>query len=187
MYAVIDYALYRAYMKDAEFAGNAQRASSHYQLFVGSYTGTIYQFTDIDNNINGQFTEVNSTAANIWDGGKSNIAIADINNDNQADMIIGNVSGGIAYFSSDSSLTDSTTTYIDINKNYEFNIFPNPAQNNFTVHSKENGNIKIYNLLGDIMFSTIKQEEKLIINTSSLSKGIYLIELNNKTQKISIK
>jgi len=36
--AVIDFVLYRAYMKDAEFAGNAQRASSHYQLFVGSVT-----------------------------------------------------------------------------------------------------------------------------------------------------
>ena len=28
-----------AYMKDAEFAGNAQRASNHYQLFVASVTG----------------------------------------------------------------------------------------------------------------------------------------------------
>ena len=36
--ALIDYVLYRAYMKDAEFAGNQQRASSHYQLFVGSVT-----------------------------------------------------------------------------------------------------------------------------------------------------
>ena len=36
--AIIDYVLYRAYMKDAEFAGNAQRASSHYQLFAGSVT-----------------------------------------------------------------------------------------------------------------------------------------------------
>ena len=36
--AVIDYALFRAYLKDAEFAGNQQRASSHYQLFVGSVT-----------------------------------------------------------------------------------------------------------------------------------------------------
>ena len=35
---IIDYVLYRAYMKDAEFAGNNQRASSHYQLFVGSVT-----------------------------------------------------------------------------------------------------------------------------------------------------
>jgi len=36
--AIIDFVLYRAYMKDAEFAGNQQRASSHYQLFVGSVT-----------------------------------------------------------------------------------------------------------------------------------------------------
>jgi hypothetical protein len=34
--AVIDYALYRAYMKDAEFAGNQQRASAHYNLFLTS-------------------------------------------------------------------------------------------------------------------------------------------------------
>ena len=36
--AIIDYVLYRAYMKDAEFAGNNQRASSHFQLFTGSVT-----------------------------------------------------------------------------------------------------------------------------------------------------
>ena len=36
--AIIGFVLYRAYMKDAEFAGNQQRASSHYQLFVGSVT-----------------------------------------------------------------------------------------------------------------------------------------------------
>ena len=34
--AVIDFVLYRAYMKDAEFAGNAQRAATHFQLFMSS-------------------------------------------------------------------------------------------------------------------------------------------------------
>lgn len=34
--AIIDFVLYRAYMKDAEYAGNAQRAQSHYQLFGAS-------------------------------------------------------------------------------------------------------------------------------------------------------
>jgi hypothetical protein len=34
--AIIDYVLYRAYMKDAEFAGNAQRANNHFQLFANS-------------------------------------------------------------------------------------------------------------------------------------------------------
>jgi|TARA_R100000234_G_C5002153_1_gene180828 hypothetical protein len=34
--AIIDFVLYRAYMKDAEYAGNAQRAAAHYQLFAAS-------------------------------------------------------------------------------------------------------------------------------------------------------
>lgn len=37
--AILNYVLYMAYMKDAEYAGNSQRASSHYQLFTASVTG----------------------------------------------------------------------------------------------------------------------------------------------------
>jgi hypothetical protein len=37
--AIIDFVLYRAYMKDAEFAGNQQRASGHYNLFLTSVSG----------------------------------------------------------------------------------------------------------------------------------------------------
>lgn len=34
--ALVDYVLYRAYSKDAEYAGNAQRAQAHYALFQSS-------------------------------------------------------------------------------------------------------------------------------------------------------
>lgn len=37
--AVMNYVLYMAYMKDAEYAGNNQRAASHFQLFMSSITG----------------------------------------------------------------------------------------------------------------------------------------------------
>jgi hypothetical protein len=37
--AVADYTLFRAYTKDAEYAGNNQRASTHYNLFINSVTG----------------------------------------------------------------------------------------------------------------------------------------------------
>jgi len=37
--AVVNYVLYSAYMKDAEYAGNSQRAANHYQLFMSSITG----------------------------------------------------------------------------------------------------------------------------------------------------
>ncbi len=45
-------------------------SSGVYQLFVGSYSGKIYQFTNIDNNLNGVFTEQNSVMSTIWDGKK---------------------------------------------------------------------------------------------------------------------
>lgn len=37
--AVMNYVLYMAYMKDAEYAGNSQRAANHYQIFTTSVTG----------------------------------------------------------------------------------------------------------------------------------------------------
>ena len=37
--AIIDYTSFRAFSKDAEFAGNAQRAATHYQLFSVSVQG----------------------------------------------------------------------------------------------------------------------------------------------------
>lgn len=36
--ALLDYVLYRAYTKDTEYAGNAARATAHYQAFVNALT-----------------------------------------------------------------------------------------------------------------------------------------------------
>jgi len=37
--AILNYVLYMAFMKDTNYAGNAQRASNHYQLFMAAVTG----------------------------------------------------------------------------------------------------------------------------------------------------
>jgi hypothetical protein len=37
--AIMNYVLYMAYMKDAEYAGNSQRAASHFQIFTAAVTG----------------------------------------------------------------------------------------------------------------------------------------------------
>ena len=163
-------------------------SSGIYQLLVGSFSGSIYHFSNIDNNLSGQFTPINSKISNIWDGGKSAIAIADIDNDSQPDMIIGNVSGGISYFSSDSSITDTTTVIINITNNIDatFNIFPNPTKEKITISSESNGVVQIYNLIGEVVYTAIKKEKDLKINTNPLSKGIYILSLNKHLQKIIV-
>jgi hypothetical protein len=157
-----------------------------YQLFVGSYTGTIYQFTNIDGNLSGQFSPVYSTAANLWDGGKCAFALADINNDNQPEMILGNLSGGIAYFSSDTLLNDTSITNTLNNKQTNFSIYPNPASSKITIESSEIGIIKIINLLGKTIYKARKSSYLTEINTSQFAKGIYILQLNGMSSKVLI-
>ena len=162
-------------------------SSGVYQLFVGSFSGNIYQFKNIDNNLNGQFTAVNSTSSNIWDGGKSALALADINNDNNPDMIVGNLSGGISFFSSDTLLTDTTITNVsNQTKNIDFTIYPNPAKTNFTIKSSETGTVTIKNLLGNTIYNKKKTEDILKVNISQFSKGIYVVLFKGLNKKLVV-
>ncbi len=159
-----------------------------YQLFVGSYSGSIYQYTNIENNLNGQFTLINSTVSNIWDGGKCAITMADINNDNQPEMIIGNLAGGISYFSSDSIVYDTTIVMMNnsTKTNNNINIFPNPTENYFTIFSNSNGTVQILDMQGKIIYSAIKKDYKLKIDNANLAKGVYIVKINKKIQKLVI-
>ena len=55
------------------------------------------------------------------------------------------------------------------------------------IESKYNGIVNIYNVIGKLVFTTIKNQEKLEISDTNLKKGIYLIEFNRQQQKIIIK
>ena len=161
-------------------------SNGFYQLFVGSFTGTIYQFTNIEGNLNGQFSPVYSSVTDFWDGGKSSFTLADINNDNQPEMILGNLSGGIAFFSSDSLLNSNSTTNTFNNQQANFSIYPNPASSKLTIESSEIGIIKIKNILGKTIYKTKKSNYLIEINTSNFTHGIYIFQLNGMSSKVLI-
>ncbi len=68
----------------------------------------------------------------------------------------------------------------------EFSIFPNPANNSITINSSTYPitNIEIYDMSGKLLFTeeNITAESKTI-NISSLSKGVYLLKINNEITK----
>ena len=111
-----------------------------------------------------------------------------IANDNQPEMIIGNLAGGISYFSSDSIFYD--TTIVEINNSTlhnKINIFPNPTKKNFTIFSNSVGSVNILDIKGKIIYSAIKKDYKLKINNANLPKGVYIVKLNKNIQKLIIK
>ena len=148
--------------------------NGEYHLFVGSYTGKTYLYNNIDGNINGIFSELNTINNNVWEGGKNSVAVSDINNDSLMDIIIGNQCGGLAFFKGDTT----ATTQIEEVREY-FNVYPNPSSHTIYIENKKKEEIFIYNSLGELVLNT-KQE---YIKIEEFPVGIYVIKKGNKTSQ----
>ena len=77
------------------------------------------------------------------------------------------------------------TTSFEIDTN--FNVFPNPVKNTneVTIKTSENINsILLFNTLGQQILKITNTEQKnYTLNLSEVSKGMYIIKVNNLTPK----
>ena len=153
-------------------------------LLCGSKSGSIYRYTNIDNNLGGTFTKIDSSYLNIWEGNNSSLSIADINNDGQLDMLVGNICGGLNYFSGDITASIYKTNIIED----LVNIYPNPASDFITLISKNTiKNLFISDCQGRIIRNLDCNSNSFEINTSQLNNGIYFIKIQVKNSIISKK
>ena len=64
----------------------------------------------------------------------------------------------------------------------EFELYPNPTGSNINIHFKrynsENSLVTIYNSLGEVILSSKIYSQQTLLQTESLSPGIYIIEVN---------
>ena len=79
---------------------------------------------------------------------------------------------------------DITTLSTDSINNDKFKIFPNPATENIHIDtSEEIQNIKIYNLLGQLLINTKKTD----VSIENLKTGVYIISIKTLNQTSSFK
>ncbi len=153
-----------------------------FKLFVGSQSGQIYEYTDIENNLNTAFTKVTEDYGTIKDGGTIYPEFIDLNNDGHRELIIGNERGGITAFQT--NLTSPVSTYQSIKPTLELKIEPNPTKDIFKpIFGESNttrGRLSIFNITGKLsMQKTIFSGEP--IATSHLPKGVYIIKINTES------
>ena len=157
-----------SYVQDGFSSPKLVDINSTYHLFVGSFSGKTYLYNNIEGNINGTFTELHTINTKVWEGAKTSIAVSDINNDSQVDLIIGNQCGGLAYFKGDSSVNNSVSEIYNT-----FNTFPNPARHIIYIDNKKEETIFIYNSQGKLEIISKKEE----IDISELSIGMYFVQV----------
>lgn len=159
------------------------------KLLVGSINGNIFHY-EVPSNINTPFILTNTTTNNFNEGGQSTICFEDINNDNKPDLFVGNASGGLSFFSSNSPLV----TIREVNQNnlaQYLSIYPNPSSSILTFQidnlSFENAHISITDVLGKEILRFSGQSNVQAISIESLNKGVYFakVTVTSKSQSIT--
>jgi len=161
------------------------------ELFLGSYSGKVYHYTDIYdglNNIQPSFTFVTGIVAFLKDGLRSAVTIGDLNNDLYPDMIYGNLGGGVGLFY-------GHYTQIGIqeftNVTNEFILYPNPDTENEIVYiqSKTGFDLPLEVLIYDLYGRPIKHLKEFNISqgisVQGLYSGLYIFELRYKNSLVS--
>jgi len=149
-----------------------------YNLFVGSESGRIFYYKNIDNNLNGNFILFDNNLLYINEGYRTGVCAFNFNNDGFLDMIIGNYAGGISYFKGVYPPDMQIKTVENLNK--DLKIYPNPANKFIIIESKKTNCTKfeIVNLTGQVILQMNAENKNYNqINISGLSQGIYILKI----------
>ncbi len=148
-------------------------------MLVGSESGFIRRYTNIDGNLGGVFTMADSTFLDIFQGNRVAPNGADVNNDGFMDLIVGNYEGGVSFYKGVSTLT---TSNIDNSIHFNFDLFPNPANSSFSILilNEENKNyvLELYNIMGQLISSDKIENNFITHSTQNISWGIYVCKVS---------
>ena len=164
------------------FDGNASPnmidVDGEYLLYCGTERGRIEIYDNIDGNLEGTFNLAYSTFGNIQEGNNTHLDFADINGNGMMDYIVGNVRGGLGFFTSDDVV--STTTFLPV-KSLEIKVLPNPVTSFAYVEiegfSEGETQIRLFNSVGQMVLQQALPYWKSGIDLSRLSAGIYFVEV----------
>jgi len=187
------------------------------RLIVGAEEGIIHYYTHIDGNLQGRFTEsdslgvlIGNSSLDIRDGLRTAPTMGHLSDPYFYDLIDGNFSGGLNYYSSKITPGISEKSLLP---EYHIRIFPNPANDQVTIGlypvtgsfpptpglpvlrdklssrgkgSPAESGLKIYDLLGRTI-SEFPFSQKTTFSVSAFPEGIYFIRCGNASQKLIIR
>ena len=152
-----------------------------YKLVIGSKTGYLHLYDDIDDNISANFHLADSSLDQIQTGTYSAPAITDLNNDNRFEMVLGNERGGVTLFK---SADINNIGFAEIALEDQVIIYPNPASEFVTIDLRVMQHagaiqIDIMDLSGRMITSLQTNAGLIQVETSEWQKGTYLLQIRS--------
>jgi hypothetical protein len=158
-----------------------QTSNGDTRLFVGGQKGGIAYYKDIPQNLNGEFTMVSQYYLSVHDGERSAPAVAFLNNDTLADLLLGTVSGGLLYYNGiQPGPVGIEETWI--HDDVRLNVFPNPCHDVISVRLDTPINTEadyyLCDLVGRVVLKgKVFSNQQNRLNISSLENGVYFVNV----------
>lgn len=156
-------------------------ASGQLRLFVGSESGKIFYFREIEDNLNGEFLLVEERLLLIREGIRTSPAVGFITGNDYPDLIVGNYSGGLSFYQGAMPRPFGIEDPEALMQN-GFDVFPNPATNHLTVILEEADNslvgMEVFDMTGRLVYLDDKLvTRQTVIPLHSWNTGLYLFQL----------
>lgn len=153
------------------------------QLLVGSVSGSVFLFDEIEESLEGEFHEADTIFLQHNPGRFSAICAADINDDNSLEFLFGNSRGGLTLFQKDPSVAIEELVNVP-----KLSVWPIPASDLLYVSGgfEQQGVWKIYNLQGvEILTGTCFEINQNAINIRALSPGFYILSMQFQQETLT--
>ena len=149
---------------------------NEWEVLLGTETGQVNHFSNLTGNLLGDFTLDTTDFEGINEGERCAVWFEDITADGKRDLFIGQIGGGLGFYSSDTIISVNETLFNDVQ------IYPNPASTQITIDAGSNWNevtaLELYDLSGRKVWSERVNARTTLVNLSNFSEGIYILKLN---------
>jgi hypothetical protein len=157
-----------------------------YNLIVSNVNGDVFLFNNIEGNLSGAFTIIDTLISDSLgvrtNGINLTISGGDVNNDGKTDFAVGLFSGGTKIYYGNIPAVNINEVSSQSNL---FNVFPNPANSSIGIHVielyKKGCKVLMYNSLGEKLFEQRMNDSYLLIDAAKLSSGTYFLQVVNST------
>ena len=153
-----------------------------YVLLVGSDHGHIYRFNNIDGNLTGNFTLVDTMFYDIDPGERATVSGDFLNGDNSVELLIGNFRGGVELFSR--SFITPVKEPSDIVADCQ--VYPNPVSDILHVQCEHTSQpmsevqVEIYDHIG----RRVVTAQSDVIDVTNLPQGMYYVVVRSKDSRV---
>ncbi len=151
-----------------------------YKLYTGTEIGRIEVYTNIDNNLNGEFDVETENFGDLKEGFQTHLAMGDLDNDGKMEVIVGNYRGGISAFQSEIPSGVNTATQVPF-RDLGLNVYPNPTHGKVILElptsAAGDNKVEVYNASGQQLLQQNWQDSHLELNMNDYPAGVYWVKV----------